>query len=237
MLHQTPCKLESTAEIGDPFRVSAAATQPVTQSQSEQLHLQGGPVAWEMEARLIAGQSDELIADRLGLSTETVAEYVTAFCDFRAELDHDTRLFFNAVLGGLTPGGELTEGDIWRLVAWLYGPVGVDLIVDDYHGRTDPENTEEAALAGLLRAQAVVRFVNPRCKGYADALRLTRKHYRRRRDSSARKIVVYCNVLLIVAGWNPKGKGRLASKARRAAIDKLTDEQLANRFQKAAGQD
>ena len=188
---------------------------------------------WEIEARLIAGQSDEIIANKLGLSTAIVTEHIAMHFDYRADLDHDSRLFFSAVMGRLTPGGELTEGDIWRLVAWLYGPVGVDLIIDDYHGRTDPKNTEATVLAGLLRAQAVVRFVSPRCKPYADALRQLRKRFSRRRDASAKKIVAYCNLLLIAAGWNPNGKGRLDSKARCAASDKLTDEQLSDQIQKA----
>jgi len=233
MLLQTTPNAELDVDTGKLDTQPTSVSLLNTASLHEQLHEQDGSVAWEIEARLLAGQSDEVIADQLGIPVVDIADYVAAHFDFRADLGRDTWLFLNAVQGRLTPGEELTEGDIWRLVAWLYGPVGLNLIIDDYRGLTDPENTEATVLANLFRAQALIRFVDPRSRAYADALRLTRKRFSRRRDASARQIAAQCDLLLVTAGWNPKGKGRLTSKARREAIDQLTDEQLAEQIQKA----
>lgn len=210
---------------------SQSGTSPDSTTRAEELEAsEHSSVAWEIEARLLAGQSDDAIADQLDLPPDVIADHIATHFDFRHGLGRDTWMFLNAVQGPLTRGEELTEGDIWRLVAWLYGPFGIDLIVDDYRGRTDPENTRATLFAGLLRAQAVERFVDPRSMAYADALRLTRKHFTRRRDKAAKEIVAHCNLLLIAAGWSTKGTGRLTSKARREAIGNMTDEQLAEQI-------
>lgn len=211
-----------------------SGTSPDSTARAEELEAsEHSSVAWEIEARLIAGQGVEQIAKRLDLTPDVIADHIATHFDFRHGLGRDTWMFLNAVQGPMTPGEELTEGDIWRFVAWLYGPFGIDLMVDDYYGRTDPENTRATLYAGLLRAHAVQRFVDPRSKAYADAIRQIRKRFSRRREASAKTIVAYCDLHLLKAGWNPKGKGRLTSKARREAIDKLTDEQLAEEIQKA----
>lgn len=229
----TDVEVVLTVEADNLIDGSTCTSQTDTRIHANQLHEEPCPLTWEIEARLLAGQSDEQIADKLDLPTDVVAGYVAAFFDFRSGLDRDTWLFLYAVQGPITPGEELTEGDIWRLVAWLYGPVGVDLIIDDYRGRTDPENTDATVLAGLLRAQAVMRFVDPQTKVYAEAIRLIRKRFRRRRDHAAKEIVAHCNLLLVAAGWSIEGKGRLTNKARRDAIDELTDEQFAEQIKKA----
>lgn len=215
-----PAGVEQTKQLG----ASREAQEGIENTQAGLIYGEGGPVSWQIEARVLAGQSDEEIAASVSLPVEVVADYIRHFFDFRGYKIGGTQLFLDAVEGRLTPGGELTEGDVWRLVGWLHGPVGLDRIIDDYHGRTDPDNSYAVTYSAMQRATATVRFVNPRCQPYADALRKLRSRYRLRDDRVGKIVVAYCDQLLVAAGWDPEGEGRLTSKARRKMLAHLNNQ-------------
>jgi hypothetical protein len=118
----------------------------------------------EVEARLLARQSDVEIASRLGLSAAAVAAYEAIFYCVRHKLTSQ-HYVINVCIGEKVHRG-LTEGDrglLLKLLGFLRGPVVLDQLLDyfanpphlpDDLGRLTPESFD--ALAVKLRLQALI---------------------------------------------------------------------------------
>jgi hypothetical protein len=104
---------------------------------------------WTVEARLLAGQTPQEVADRCGITAEVVFWFETLFFDVRHRLGHIDWIA-NRVLGPAAHRGiwEREYDLLLKLYGWLYGPQGVDSLVrmSTYSGAR-PTSPQEMAVA------------------------------------------------------------------------------------------
>jgi hypothetical protein len=85
----------------------------------------------EIEARLLAGQDEDTIAQRMGLAAETIQVGAALFFDVRSQLESRDHLRF-AVLGDAlsVPGRPITRDIILPLLCLDGGPAVADALLD-----------------------------------------------------------------------------------------------------------
>jgi hypothetical protein len=125
----------------------------------------------EIEARLLAGQSDEEIAGRVGVEPQVVEAYESLFFNVRDRLESSDWIAFS-VFGERLYGG-FDAGDIdlaWKILAYHGGPVVLDALIehDQRKGRpgSGPGEAEPIDLLIWLMATPVT------AENAADFLRL-----------------------------------------------------------------
>ncbi len=79
----------------------------------------------ELEARLLAGQDDEIIAQPMALAPDLVALYARLFYDVRDHLTHRDYIL-TRILGATLAQGPLSREQVVRLFAHVRGPAVVD---------------------------------------------------------------------------------------------------------------
>jgi hypothetical protein len=111
-----------------------------------------GPTRWELEARLLAGQSDAEIGARCGLSDDAISAYEAVFFTVRPCTAVDYVLT-HAVRRGVWCGfGNEELRQFWAWCGLTGAPVLVDSVVDAFrqvHGRGQPPT-----LSAYLRPDA-----------------------------------------------------------------------------------
>jgi len=110
---------------------------------------------WEIEARLISGQSDEEIAERMGMRERAVARYESWFYNVRDKLDVHSYLFNMLVLPVL--GDEPSKEAIWKLYAAVGGKDVIDEVI--YDGgviKTGPGQFWAVELLGTLSRKCAI---------------------------------------------------------------------------------
>ena len=103
------------------------------------LHEEDGPQRWEVEARILARQADQEIADRCGLSNSMVALYTQVFFDLRQSLDATGYLMATVV--GRWGGDTFRNEDVGRFWAWAAmggGSVVLDSLVEAFRTARQP---------------------------------------------------------------------------------------------------
>ncbi len=100
---------------------------------------QDGPTRWEIEARLLADQSDDDIAAKCSLPSEVVGCYETIFCNVRSRLGAEIWVC-NQVLGPDIHNGfaDHEVGSLWRAFAYYGGPVVLDALLDAFRAALHP---------------------------------------------------------------------------------------------------
>lgn len=136
----------------------------------------------EVEARLLADQGDDEISAATGMPSEAVGLYERLFFAVRDAMDAMDWVLLRAVRVQdfpMTP----TEGQCWRWLAVAAGPVVLNLVIADFHGRTAPHVPERTALAQEARyfvaeyaaractGPATARLVEEGCQRFARLLR------------------------------------------------------------------
>ncbi len=102
------------------------------------------PVAAELRARILARQSDDEVADRLGVAPAVVAEFETGFYNVRGKLSAPSYVV-HVVLGGRMNAG-IEPGDVdalWGSVSYFHGPAMLDAIIAGFDGAHRPERFEQ----------------------------------------------------------------------------------------------
>ena len=89
-------------------------------------------VKWEVEARLIAGQTDQEIAHRLSTSTDVVRFYEAWFYNIRDRLDNHSYIFQRLIY----PIVEVVDGKpsreaVWKFFAFCGGSGIIDEVIYD----------------------------------------------------------------------------------------------------------
>lgn len=106
---------------------------------------------FEIEARVLAGQPDDEIAQVAGLPDETIATYCDVFFDVRPRLKSSAYIC-HQVLGRrmhFIGAQGLTDRDphyLWKVFGWVLGPQALDWLI--YRGRSadlsmDPQSGED----------------------------------------------------------------------------------------------
>jgi hypothetical protein len=126
-----------------------------------QLHTQAG--SWkraELEARLLARESDETIAHKCHLSPAVVAAYHNLFFAVRPHLEAEFYIMSEAI--GSRAFGPLTSADrdiLLKLIGYSMGGLMVDQVLDDYADPPDcPADLTQLGDQALEKLQGKLRL-------------------------------------------------------------------------------
>jgi hypothetical protein len=123
-------------------------TVPVSQEllAAYRLYEASGPSRWEVEARILARQSDDEIAAATGLAAGTVSHFERYFFDVRDRLPASDLVLMGII--GYEPFGGIREGDLrklWRFYGFSAGPKMLDLVMAVSQDRPLPAWAIESA--------------------------------------------------------------------------------------------
>lgn len=141
--------------IPAPSDAEAAADEwPVIKTAYE-IFAEDGSLRWELEARLLADQSDEEIAERCEVTAGVVSRYEQLFFAMReARAAHD---YLTHYVVGTSIHDGFRDGEVRQFWAWATmagGPIVLDALVDSLRRARRPD--EPATLSIYLREGADV---------------------------------------------------------------------------------
>jgi hypothetical protein len=124
-------------------------------SQASDIFVADSLERWELEGHILAGASDDDIAQRVGLSPRTIATYASLFCAMRDFVDEPEWLatkLFGYPLALYFRENQLRE--FWAWIGICGGPVMVSRFVSDFRATWQPGTPP--LLSVYLRADAPV---------------------------------------------------------------------------------
>ncbi len=117
---------------------------------AHQLAQRNDPLQWEVEARLLAGQSDDEIGQRCGLPTDVVQQFERLFFNVRESLHAWIYIMKHAIgFGHLVGLGDHELNRLWRASAYFGGVLILDTLVDTFRAVWDP--AEPATISVYFR--------------------------------------------------------------------------------------
>jgi len=138
------------------FRAAMAAGQESDNQALAVAHkvfVEDGPQRWELEARLLAGQTDAMIAERCGLTAETVAVYEATFFNVRGCLGAWGYIRQHVIGAGIDCGFRNDElRTFWAWLTFSSQPLLIERLIDTFHRNRRPG--EPPTLSIYLRADA-----------------------------------------------------------------------------------
>jgi hypothetical protein len=112
------------------------------------------PSRWTIEARVLAGETDEEIAEKAGISPGIVNAYVNTFFDVRAKLPHKDYILSVVLADAVTRGLQERQYDLlWKMMAFVGGPYALDTVISRFIDLPKPENA--AAVSGFFQDFAI----------------------------------------------------------------------------------
>jgi hypothetical protein len=116
---------------------------------------------YEAEARLLAGQSNQEIADHLGVDAEVIGAYEALFYSVRDRLTCSDWVAACVLGPGLWEGFDVGDVErLWKVIAYQYGPLIFDALIENVRedGRppADPELAEQLELLVTLTAMPAI---------------------------------------------------------------------------------
>lgn len=112
------------------------------------------PTRWAIEARVLAGQSDEEIAHRAATSPDIVSAYVNTFFDVRGVLDRDDYVLNVILADAVARGVQERQYDLlWKLLAYRGGSHVLDATINRFTKTEKPDNAN--AVSGFFQEFAV----------------------------------------------------------------------------------
>jgi hypothetical protein len=123
------------------------------------------PVRWEVEARILAGQSDSEIATRCHLPADVIGTYAEVFFDVRPRLAARGWIAARVIGPGLYCG--FSDGDVgalWAMCGWSGGVCVLNAFIDNFRRVWQPD--EPATLSVYLRRDV---GITPRMQAFVAA--------------------------------------------------------------------
>jgi len=112
------------------------------------------PTRWTIEARVLAGQSDEEIAFRAATTPDVVRAYVNVFFDVRGLLDRDDYVLNVILADAVARGVQERQYDLlWKLLAYRGGPHVLDATINRFTKTDAPKDA--TAVANFFQEFAV----------------------------------------------------------------------------------
>lgn len=104
------------------------------------------PTRWGIEARVVAGESDEEIAAKLGTAPEVVTAYVNVFFDIREKL-HNVDYMLNVVMADAVVRGlqERQYDLLWKLMGYHGGPHALDAAISKFIPIARPSTKDDVS--------------------------------------------------------------------------------------------
>jgi hypothetical protein len=123
-------------------------SQPVPQEllAAYRLFDNGGPLRWEVEARILAGQSDDEIAAATGMAAGAVSQFERSFFDVRNRLSAVDLVLLEII--GFHPCGGIRPGDLrtlWHIWGYSAGPKMLEIVMAVSQDRPMPAWVVESA--------------------------------------------------------------------------------------------
>jgi hypothetical protein len=88
---------------------------------------------WEVEARLLAGQSDGDIVNRVGVEAGVVEAYEAVYLDVRARLRSSDSIAASVIGRRLYEALDVDDIEtLWKTMAFLGGPLVLDAMIDNH---------------------------------------------------------------------------------------------------------
>jgi hypothetical protein len=112
------------------------------------------PTRWGIEARVLAGETDEEIAAKLGTEPGVITAYVNAFFDVREKLNNSDYVINVVMADAVTRGLQERHYDLlWKMLAYQGGPFVIDSVINRFIsiGRPDSSN----GVAGFFQDAAI----------------------------------------------------------------------------------
>ena len=140
------------------FRAAMAAGQENDNQALDaayKVFTEDGPQRWELEARLLAGQTDAMIAERCGLTEESVTWYESIYFSIRGSLGAWGYIRQHVIGAGIDCGFRNDElRAFWAWLTFSGQPLAIELLIDTFHRVRRPG--ESPTLSVYLRPDANV---------------------------------------------------------------------------------
>jgi hypothetical protein len=152
---EAAARLRAELEGSEPSGRFAARESPLSLARAHELYQESGLRRAEVEARLVAGQSDEQIGDKCGVAPEVVAMYAQVFCDIRQSLSAGDYIQVHLIGPGAHGGFHDHEvGRFWASIALGGGPAVLDQMIEVFHAAR--RSDQPAGLSVYLQPDAGV---------------------------------------------------------------------------------
>ena len=104
------------------------------------------PTRWGIEARIIAGETDEEIAERVGVSPSVISAYANVFFDIRDKVDH-TDYMVNVVMADAVIRGlqERHYDLLWKLLGYHGGSHVLNAVINKFTATKRPDTPDEVS--------------------------------------------------------------------------------------------
>jgi len=127
------------------------------------------PTRWAIEARILAGETDAEIAQKLGCEPEVVAAYEAVFFDVREKLPHQEYIVNVVMAEAVTRGLTERQYDLlWKMFGYKGGPHVLDAMISKFTEIKRPEKADdvssffqESAINSMRHKAAVAAFTVP----------------------------------------------------------------------------
>lgn len=168
------------AAVGQSDRQLVDEAEQSAMAIAHELYREHGLRRAEIEARLVAGQSDEEIAETCGVPPDVVAAYERLFCCIRYCRTATDYLLIHLVGPGVQIGFQDHEvGRFWTWMAMGDGPLVLDTFIRAFHAASRPDQAEGLGLylqpdAGVSRgiqaivASAVLPMTGPAAEAFRE---------------------------------------------------------------------
>lgn len=104
------------------------------------------PVRWAIEAYILAGETDEQIAQRLGTEPGVIAAYANVFFDVRAKMHHIGYIVNVIMADAVSRGLQERQYDLlWKLLGFHGGSLALDSAINKFTPVNRPEKPEQVS--------------------------------------------------------------------------------------------
>lgn len=132
-------------------RDSCESTKAASAAAAIELHRTGGFACAVLQARLLAGESDDAIAAKMGVNSEVVAAYEALFYSVRDRLSARDWIMGQVLrLYPLTPESRSDKTNLLRLYGYCGGPLLVDLWTAYFTGGSLADYGADADVRAML---------------------------------------------------------------------------------------
>lgn len=112
------------------------------------------PTRWGIEARVLAGETNEEIAHKIGTEPEIVAAYVNVFFDVREKMNHVDYIVNVVMADAVTRGLQERHYDLlWKMLGYHGGTHVLSAVINKFTHTPRPDNP--AGVSGFFQDFAI----------------------------------------------------------------------------------
>lgn len=112
------------------------------------------PTRWAVEARALAGESDEEIAAKLGTDPGVIAAYIETFFDVRKKRENIDYIVNVVLADAVTRGLQERHYDLlWKMMGFHGGPHVLDAVINRFISIAKPDSPD--TVAGFFQDSAI----------------------------------------------------------------------------------